>query len=97
MCTVKMHASMLNTIDRARKNGFQRGSDVAGNGEPSIAWSKVTTPKDKGELGLKKLRVMNEVLLLKHLHKFYNKVDVPWVQVGWHSHYTNGQVPHAID
>jgi hypothetical protein len=82
MCTVKMHASTLNTIDRARKNGFRRGSDVAGKGEPLIAWSKFTTPKDKRGLGQKKLRVMNEALLLKHFHKFYNKVDVPWVQLG---------------
>jgi hypothetical protein len=38
---------------------------------------------------------MNEALLIKHLHKFYNKEDVPWVQLIWNSHYLDGQIPHA--
>jgi hypothetical protein len=39
----------------------------------------VTVPKDKGGLGIKDLYLQNDVLSLKHLYKFYNKVDVPWV------------------
>jgi hypothetical protein len=33
--------------------------------------------------------------LLKHLDKFYNKKEVPWVKLIWHAHYSNGQIPHA--
>jgi hypothetical protein len=95
MCRVKMHATNLNSIDRARKHGLWRGSDIAGKGNPLVAWSKVTTPKEKGGLGLKNLRVMNEDLIIKHLHMFYNKEDVPWVQLIWNTHYVNGLVPHA--
>jgi hypothetical protein len=95
LCSVKMHVTNLNSIDRARKHGLWRGSDVAGRGKPLLAWEKVTTPKDKGGMGLKNLRIMNEALLIKHLHKFYNKEDIPWVQLIWNTHYTNGQVPHA--
>lgn len=79
MCTLRMHVTTINTIDRARKDGFWRGTDVAGKGKPLVAWNKVTMPKNKGGLGLKNLRIMNESLLIKHLHKFYNKEDVPWV------------------
>jgi hypothetical protein len=68
---------------------------VAGKGKPLLAWEKVTAPKDKGGLRLKNLRIMNEALLIKHLHKFYNKEDIPWVQLIWNTHYTNGQVPYA--
>lgn len=95
MCTLKMYVTNLNAIDRARKHGLWRGSDVAGKGKPLVAWTKVTTPKDKGGLGLKNLKVMNEGLLNKHLHKLYNKEDIPWVQLVWHTHYANGQIPHA--
>jgi hypothetical protein len=95
LCSVKMHVTNLNSIDRARKHGLWRGSDVAGKGKPLLAWEKVTAPKDKGGLGLKNLRIMNEALLIKHFHKFYNKEDIPWVQLIWNTHYTNGQVPHA--
>jgi hypothetical protein len=81
MCSVKMHVTNINSIDKARKHGLWRGSDVVGKGKPLVAWKKVTTPKDKGGLGLKNLRTMNEVLLIKHLHKFYNKEDIPLVQL----------------
>jgi hypothetical protein len=95
MCSIKMHVTYLNSIDRAKKHGLWRGSDVAGKGKPLIAWTKVTTPKDKGGLGLKNLRIMNDAILIKYLHKFYNKEDVPWVQLIWNTHYFNGLVPHA--
>jgi hypothetical protein len=65
MCSIKMHKTNLNSIDRARSHGLWRGSNVAGKGRPMVAWDKVTTPKDKGDLGVKNLRVMNDVLLLK--------------------------------
>jgi hypothetical protein len=95
LCSVKMHATNINSIDRARKHGLWRGSDIAGKGKPLVAWDKVTTPKGKGGLGLKNLRLMNEALLLKHMHKFYNKEDVPWVQLIWNTHFLDGQILHA--
>jgi len=36
----------------------------------------------------------NDALLLKQLHKFYRKQDIPWVQLIWNKYYTN-KVPHA--
>jgi hypothetical protein len=38
---------------------------------------------------------MNEALLLKHLHKFYNKEYVPWVQLVWNTYFLDGQIPHV--
>jgi hypothetical protein len=38
--------------------------------------------------------VQNDALLLKHLHKFYNKADVPWVNLIWSKYYSD-KVPHA--
>jgi hypothetical protein len=48
LCSVKMHATNINSINRARKHGLWRGSDIAGKGKPLVAWDKVTTHKDKG-------------------------------------------------
>ena len=50
-------------------------------------------PKDKGGLGIKDLYVQNDAPLLKHLQKFYNKVDVPWVQLIWTTYYQH-KVPY---
>jgi hypothetical protein len=30
----------------------------------------------------------NKALLFKHLHKFFNKADAPWVDLTWKAHYT---------
>jgi hypothetical protein len=48
-----------------------------------------------GGLGILNLKLQNEALLLKYLHKFYNKADIPWVHLLWNSYY-NGRVPHAV-
>ena len=54
----------------------------------------VQRPKDKGGLGVINLRLQNDSLLLKQLHKFYTKQDVPWVNLIWATYYQN-KVPHA--
>lgn len=51
-------------------------------------------PKSKGGLGVINLSIQNDALLLKHLHKFYNRLDIPWVPLVWSKHYTD-KVPHA--
>ena len=56
----------------------------------------VYLPKHKGGLGVLNLKVQNEALLLKHLHKFSNHHDTPWVSLIWDSYYHN-KVPHATD
>lgn len=60
------------------------------------AWTLVCRPKAKGGSGIIDLRVPNQGLLLKLLHKFYNQFDVPWVKLIWSAYYT-GRVPHASE
>jgi len=59
-----------------------------------VAWEAVQKPKEKSGLGVINLRLQNDALLLKHLHKFYNQADLPWVQLVWYRYYQN-KVPHA--
>ena len=51
-------------------------------------------PKEKGGLSVINLWLQNDALLLKQLNKFYNKEDIPWVQLIW-SKYYDAKVPHA--
>jgi hypothetical protein len=53
----------------------------------------VCRPKDKGGLGILNLQLQNKALLMKQLHKFYTKQDVPWVHLIWSLYGDN--VPHA--
>jgi hypothetical protein len=39
------------------------------------------------------LSIQNEVLLPKNLHKFFNRLEIPWVKLVWNSYYNNGQIP----
>ncbi|WVZ51455.1 hypothetical protein U9M48_002601 [Paspalum notatum var. saurae] len=43
--------------------------------------------KESGGLGVPNLRTQNEALLLKNLHKFFNKLDIPWVNLIWERYY----------
>jgi hypothetical protein len=36
--------------------------------------------------------MQNEVLLIKNLHKFFNKADLPWVKLIWSQYYSNRKV-----
>jgi hypothetical protein len=59
-----------------------------------VAWPVVMQPKEKGGLGVLNLQLHNDALLLKSLDKFYNKREIPWVQLVWWKYY-QGKVPHA--
>ena len=52
--------------------------------------------KEQGWLGILNLQLQNQALLMKHLNKFYNKEDVPWVSLVWNSYY-HERVPHATE
>jgi hypothetical protein len=59
-----------------------------------VAWEVVMQPKEKGGLGVLNLRLQNDALLMKHLSKFYNHANIPWVQLIWSKYYFI-KVPHA--
>lgn len=94
MCTIKLPKGVTDNIDRARKQCLWHGNDAQKKGGNLVTWPIVMKPKEKGGLGVLNLRLQNDALLLKHLSKFYNKVDVPWVHLIW-SKYYNNRVPHA--
>lgn len=51
-------------------------------------------PKEKGGLGILNLKLQNDALLLKHLDKFYNRREIPCVElIRWK--YYQDKVPHA--
>jgi hypothetical protein len=35
------------------------------------------------------LELQNKALLMKNLHKFYNRVDIPWINIIWANHYSH--------
>jgi hypothetical protein len=67
-------------------------SDSNAKSKPLVAWRKCTRPKRKGGLGIINLRSQNIALLLNFLDKFYNKHNIPWVNLIWNTYYSNGEL-----
>jgi hypothetical protein len=95
MCSVQVPVAVHEYVDRAKRHCMWRNSETNAKSKPMIAWNKCTRPKRKGGLGIVNLRNQNMALLLKFLDKFYNKRDIPWVNLIWNSYYANGETPHA--
>jgi hypothetical protein len=58
------------------------------------AWDMLCKPKHKGGVGIVNFHKHNEALLMKHLDKFYNHADVPWVSLIWQAYYEDS-VPQS--
>ena len=60
-----------------------------------IKWKTVCRQKKKnqGGLGVMNIDVQNKALLLKNLHKLFNKQNIPWVNLIWDTYYSNNQLP----
>ena len=93
MSTFSLHKTVIKQIDKYRKHCLWRGADINAKNPPKAAWELVCLPKKEGGLGVLNLRTQNEALLLKNLHKFFNRLDLPWVNLVWEKYYTNGSLP----
>lgn len=96
MCSVLIPVAVHENIDRARRYCMWRKSDCNAKSKPLVAWRKCTRPKKKGSLGIINLWSQNVALLFKHLDKFYNRKDIPWVNLIWNSYYPNGELPQVM-
>lgn len=78
MCTLKFPLKLLERLNKIRRRCLWRKKTYEGEKSNSLAaWEMVCLPKQSGGLGVLDLTTQNEALLLKFLHKFYNKKDIP--------------------
>lgn len=94
MSSLKLPVVVIAFIDRARCHCLWRGNDLNSKGNSLVAWDKICKSKGKGGMGVINLRLQNEAILLKRVHKFYNKHDLPWVHLIKRSYYQR-DIPHA--
>lgn len=88
MCTLKLPKTVIRHIDRLRRHFLWRGADLNAKKPPQVAWSSVCRPKLQG-VGVINLTLQNRALLMKILHKFFNRADIPWVNIIWTNHYSH--------
>jgi len=54
----------------------------------------VARPKLDGGLGVLDLQTHNEAQLSKNFNKFFNKANIPCVQLVWEKNYSNSRLPN---
>ncbi|XP_071683372.1 uncharacterized protein [Lolium perenne] len=88
----QLPVGLTNQLDRILRQCLWRDKD--GMPKQSLAaWDMICKPKLKGGLGIVNFQKQNAALLIKYLDKFYNKKDLPWVDLLWFAHYQD-KVPH---
>ena len=85
LCSLSIPQGILKQIERIERQCLWRGNTETPR-QSLAAWELVGKPKKYGGLGVTHLGVQNEALLIKHLFKFFNKKDVPWVNLIWDSY-----------
>lgn len=97
MCTLRLSKKVISHIDKARRHClWRKSSNITEKSQSLASWNLVCKPKDKGGLGIIDLEYQNIALLTKHLDKFYNKHNLPWVKLIWRKYYLNADLPpHA--
>ena len=77
MILVRMPTVVANRLEKLQRN-FLWGGGVIEKKSHLIKWDVICSEKEQGGLGLRKLTVMNKVLLGKWIWRFTLKVDNTW-------------------
>jgi hypothetical protein len=96
LCTLELPKAIVKQIDKFRKNCLWRNNDINGQSKPKAAWELVCRTKIEGGLGIINLELQNQALLMKNLDEFYNRKEIPWVNLVWERHYKNDKLPGAV-
>jgi hypothetical protein len=86
MCMLKLNKTVVKVVNRARQHCLWDKQD-RDHQNSLAAWELVCKPKEKGGLGVINLEIQNDALLMKHLFKFFNQHDTPWVSMVWQAYY----------
>jgi hypothetical protein len=95
MSTFLLPKTIIRQVDMYRKHCLWRGSDLSSKKPSKVAWEIIRDTKENGGFGVLDLQTQNESLILRNLHKFFNKANIPWVHLLWSYYYSHGSLPMA--
>jgi hypothetical protein len=96
MCNLQLPPQTIKQVDRYRKHCLWIGGDINRKGTCLASWETTFRSKKEGGLGIIDIQAQNLALLIKHLDRFYNHADIPWVKLTWSKLYANNNTPpHA--
>jgi hypothetical protein len=80
LCSLQIPPGIIKALERILRQCLSR-DDIDTPKQSLAAWEMLTKPKECGGVGLLNFKKKNEALLLKHLDKFYNRANTPWVSL----------------
>jgi hypothetical protein len=93
LCSLDLPPGITKQLDRILRQCLWR-DNIDTPKQSLAAWDMLCKPKHKGGVGIINFQKQNEALLMKHLDKFFNHADVPWVNLIWQAYYEDS-VPQS--
>ena len=93
MCCLDVPVTIKQQIIKYLRHCLWRSPDLGDRRPALVAWKTVCRPKSQGGLGVMDIFTHNKTLLMKNLHKFFNRHDIPWVNLVWETYYSTGNLP----
>ena len=93
MCCIRVPFTILDHFEKSGRSFLWYGNKINNQGDCLVKWDTICLPKKAGGLGVLDLRTQNRALLIKFLFKFFNKHDIPWVELIWNNYYSDGSIP----
>jgi hypothetical protein len=88
MCAIKVPIDILNQIDKYRRHCLWRSGDVDSKKNSTSSMEDGNKIQNERRFGVINLSLQNDAMLLKTLHKFFNKACLPWVHLLWNQYYS---------
>ena len=95
LCSLDIPQGIIKQLNRIIRQCLWRGNNQDSSRQSLASWEMICKPKSSGGLGILDFKKQNQGLLMKQLHKFYNKEDLPWVNLVWR--YYGDEVPHTAN
>jgi hypothetical protein len=77
MCSFKVHIIIFVHFEKSGRQFLWSDRENKIQGKCLASWDMMCRPKDQGGLGILNLKLQNQALIMKNLHKFYNHADIP--------------------
>jgi len=80
LSAMQLPQGTIDALDKKRRAFLWSGEATTTGARCLVAWEQTCLPKELGGLGIKNLQILNQCLLLKHLHRLHHPGESAWAK-----------------